>query len=152
VLGTGTAGAVTVPAKSAAGVAWDLGVLFSGPEDPRIGAALKEAADRVDEFERKYRGTINIEGGPTAEHLLEALREAESLQESLVKTSAYSQLLYAADTSKDAHRALVQRVEEAMTALRNKLLFFDLEWLEVADADAQRLINDPILAGYRHYL
>jgi oligoendopeptidase F len=139
-------------AKSAAGVAWDLSALFSGPADPRIDALLQDAAARVDAFERTYRGTLKVAGGPSAQHLLTALQEAESLQDVLVKANAYASLLYAADTSQNAHRALVQRVEEAMTALRNKLLFFDLEWLDVDDADAERLIQDPLLAAYRHYL
>jgi oligoendopeptidase F len=39
-----------------------------------------------------------------------------------------------------------------MTAQRNKLLFFDLEWLEVPEEHAQRLIADPHLAPYRHHL
>ncbi len=39
-----------------------------------------------------------------------------------------------------------------MTALRNQLLFFDLEWLDVPEEHAQRLIADPLLAPYRHYL
>jgi oligoendopeptidase F len=145
------AGAVTsAPPKSAAGVAWDLGALFGGPDDPRIDAALQKGAADVDAFEQKYRGTIK--SGPAAAYLLAALQEAEVLQDSLIRISAYSSLLYSADTSQESHRNLVQRVEEAMTALRNKLLFFDLEWLEVSDAAAQRLIDDPQLAAYKHYL
>ncbi|MCL4504682.1 MAG: hypothetical protein M1434_05790 [Chloroflexi bacterium] len=140
------------PSKSAAGVAWDLSVFYSGPDDPRITAALQDAAAQADDFERRYRGTLKVDGGPTPDHLLAALREYELLQESMVKTSAYASLLYAADTAKDAHRVLAQRVEEAMTALRNKLLFFELEWLEVPDYIAERLMGDPALTGYAHYL
>lgn len=68
------------------------------------------------------------------------------------RLSAYSRLLYAADTTQDAHRALMQRVEEALTAFQNQVLFFDLEWLEVEDEAAQKLIHDPALATYKHYL
>ncbi len=139
-------------AKSAAGVDWDLSVFFNSPLDPRIDDALKECAVRVDAFEATYRGALKVSGGPSVELLLTALRESENLQSTLVQISAYSSLLYAADTTKDSHRSLVQRVEEAMTALRNKMLFFDLEWLEVADADAERLIQHPSLANYSHYL
>lgn len=139
-------------AKSAVGVAWNLRVFFDGPTDPRIETALIEASTRVDAFEARYRGTIKAPGGPSAGHLLAALQEAEKLQSKLVQISAYSSLVYAADTTKDAHRVLVQHIEETMTALRNKLLFFDLEWLEVADADAEKLVNDPALANYKHYL
>ena len=144
--------AVVATEKSAAGVAWDLDPFFSGPDDPAIEQALQRASEEAEAFAAKYRGTINPPGGVTADHLLTALREAEALQESLIKVSAYASLLFAADTSPDAHRALVQRVEEHMTQLRNQLLFFDLEWLDVPDEQAERLINEPALAQYRHYL
>ena len=101
-------------------------------------------------FEKKYRGTIKK--GPTAAYLLEALQAAETLQTSLIKISAFASLTYAADTSKNDHRALLQRVEEALTALRNQLLFFDLEWLEVPDAKAEKLIGSKTLVKYSHYL
>lgn len=139
------------PAKSAAGVAWDLSVLFASHDDPQIDAALQEAAERAAQFESAYRGTIKS-ADLTAAHLLAALRDGEALQEKLIKISAYAQLLYAADTTPNAHRALVMRVEEAMTALRNRLLFFDLEWLEVEQPLAEQLMADPLLAGYQHYL
>ena len=139
------------PTKSAAGVSWDLATsLFKSVNDPELDGALEQAGSDVAEFERKYRGTIKK--GPTAAHLLEALQAAEALQTSLIKISAFASLTYAADTSKNEHRALLQRVEEALTALRNQLLFFDLEWLEVPDAKAEKLIGNKKLAMYSHYL
>jgi oligoendopeptidase F len=138
--------------KSAAGVAWDLGVLYASPDDPRIDMTLQDLASRADAFDKTYRGTISTQGGPAAQHLLHGLQEAELLADAAYRLSAYSRLLYAADTTQDAHRALMQRVEEALTAFQNKVLFFDLEWLEVDDASAERLLNDPLLATYHHYL
>ena len=35
---------------------------------------------------------------------------------------------------------------------RNLLLFFELEWLKFDDTIANRLIEDPALEAYRHYL
>jgi oligoendopeptidase F len=133
-------------------VAWDLSVLFDGPNDPRLEQALAAVSQAADEFEKRYRGAINAPEGVAPEVLLAALRDAEAVQAALIRISAYASLLYAADTTPDAHRALAQRVEEASTAQRNKLLFFDLEWLEVPEERAQRLIADPLLAPYRHYL
>jgi oligoendopeptidase F len=138
--------------KSAAGIVWDLGILFSSVDDPQIDANLKSVSDRVEMFEKKYRGIFQIEGGPSAQHLLKALREAEAIQEQIVAVDAYASLTYAADTTQESNRKLVQRVEEALTAVRNRLLFFDLEWLAVSDADAERLTADPALQVYAHYL
>jgi oligoendopeptidase F len=140
------------PAKSAAGVAWDLSALFDSPQDARIDQCLSDLARRAAELDKRYRGTIAVPGGPDAAHLLAGLREHEALHDDATRVSSYARLLFAADTTHEAHRALVQRVEEALTALRNQSLFFDLEWLAVEDPAAERLTADPALADYRHYL
>lgn len=138
--------------KSAAGVTWDLSTLYAAPDDPRIDQTIRALEARADAFDKSYRGTINAPGGPAAQHMLAGLQEAESMADVAYRLNAYSRLLYAADTTKDAHRALMQRVEEALTAFQNKVLFFDLEWLAVDDASAEKLVDDPLLTTYKHYL
>lgn len=145
-------GASAPQPKSAAGVAWDLSALYASPDDPCIENSLAALAAQADAFDQAYRETINVGSGPPAQHLLNGLHESEAMLEDAYKLSAYAQLLYAADTTQDANRTLVQRVEEALTAFQNKTLFFELEWLTLSDEDAGRLIDDPILAHYQHYL
>lgn len=140
----------SAPRSSAAGVAWDLSILFSSPDDPRLDATLKSLKKRTAAFAKKWRG--KIKAGPKASELLEALREYESMAEDLTKVGAYAHLLYAADTRPDAHRNLMQRVDEVETALRNQQLFFDLEWLEAPEAAVKKLLKHEKLAPYRHYL
>jgi oligoendopeptidase F len=138
--------------KSAAGVAWDLSALFDSPEDPRIDRCLRDLERRAGDLDQSFRGTIAIAGGPAPAHLLAGLRDHEAIQDDAIKVGAFARLLFSADTTQDAHRNLMLRVEEAMTALRNQTLFFDLEWLAVDDESAQRLAAHPQLAAYRHYL
>jgi oligoendopeptidase F len=140
------------PTSSAAGVTWDLSDLFAAPDDPRLQAELDACAEEARAFAARYRGAINVAGGPAPAQLLEALQQVEALQERLTRIGGFAQLLYAADTSKDAHRALVQQVEQRMVAVRNELLFFDLEWLALDDEAAERLIAHPTLDTYAHYL
>jgi len=139
--------------SSAAGIAWDLSVsLFKSIDDPEIDQALAQSERDVQAFEKRYRGAINVTGGPKAVLLVAALKECEALQSAMFRIQAFASLSYAANTASDANRVLMQKVEERMAALRNQLIFFDLEWIELADADAERLMADPLLAGYRHYL
>ena len=138
--------------KSAAGIDWDLSVLFVAHDDSRIGQSLSELTKRAEAFDKTYRGTINVAGGPDVEHLLDGLTEAESMLDQAYRLSAYAHLLYAADTSKDEHRALVQRIDEALTAFQNQTLFFELEWRALNAADAERVASHPALATYKHYL
>ena len=137
---------------SAVGVRWDLGDLFASHEDPRIQATLADCHARAEAFAQRYRGTINVPGGPEPEHLLGAIRELEELQEPLGRVGAFAGLLYATDTSRPEYRDLRERVELRATEIGNLILFFDLEWLGLPDDVADRLMGDPSVAGYRHYL
>ena len=115
---------------------------------PRSRRALADAAA----FDGRYRGSINVAGGPLPEHLREALVAYEAIQTRSALVQVFARLLYASDASSAVHRELIARADQFSTELRNRLLFFDLEWLELPEADAERLIADPGLATYREYL
>lgn len=138
--------------SSARGVVWDLRDLFAGADDPGLAASLGDAQGKAEAFATRFRGTINVEGGPKPEHLLAGVQELEGLYELIGRVSSYAHLLFAADTASEVNRDLVQRVEQAVTALHNQLLFFELEWLALPDEAAEPLISNPALGTYRHYL
>jgi oligoendopeptidase F len=141
---------VSANGSSARGVAWNLGDLYAGPDDPRIEDDLQAARRRAEAFEAAYRG--KIEAGPAAETLRKALDELEDLAEQMDKPAIYAQLLHGAKTDEPRHGALLARTREERTAINKHLLFFDLEWVRVTDASAAALARDPLLARYRHYL
>ena len=64
----------------------------------------------------------------------------------------YAQLRFAADTEDPANGALVQMVGERGTAIQTRLLFFELEWVEVPDERAEELLATDGLDFARHYL
>lgn len=143
---------MTTQTFSASGVRWDLGDLFASHDDPRIQASLEDCLARAHAFAQRYRDTIRVAGGPGPEHLLAAVAELEALEGDLGKVGVYADLLYASDTLRPEHRDLKERVELAATQISNLVLFFDLEWMELPDEDAERLLIHPTLAGYHHYL
>jgi oligoendopeptidase F len=142
----------TKQTSSADGVGWDLTDLYRGVEDPQIGADLKSALQRAQAFEQAYRGQINREGGPAPELLLRALQELEGLSEQMDKPAVFASLLHAAKTDDPARGALLARTREQRTVINKHLIFFDLEWVQLADEPAQKLIQAPTLTRYRHYL
>jgi oligoendopeptidase F len=125
---------VDVKTSSGAGVVWDLSDLFAAHDDPRLRETLESLQGRAETFAQRYRETINVPGGPTASHLLEALRGLEAIEEGMSRVATYAGLLYASDSLRPEHQDLQQRVEQWLTGVRNRLLFFDLEWLELATA------------------
>src|SRR5262249_630199 len=104
------------PISSADGVAWDLGDLYHGPADPRIGGALEGALRGAEAFESAYRGKIDVEGGPAADLLLAAVAELESISEQMDRPGVYAGLRHAAKTDDPARGALLAHTREQRTA------------------------------------
>lgn len=134
----------------AAGITWDLTDLYDRPDDPRIGKDLEQLAGRAEKFESTWRGAIA--DGISAESLATALAEMETIYEALGILSAFAHLRFAGDTRPDAHKALYIRVQEAITDIRARMLFMDLEWAALPDETATPLIEDGKLSRYRHHL
>jgi oligoendopeptidase F len=138
--------------SSADGVTWDLADLYTSLDDPKINGDLAAALERARTFEARYRGQIARPSGPTANCLLEAVRELEALGEQMDLPIIYAHLLHAAKTDDPRHGALLSRTREQRTVINKHLIFFDLEWIQVPDDAARTLLAAPELARYRHYL
>ncbi len=139
-----------VPSSSAEGIRWDLSDLYSSLDDPAIERDLSAAHERARAFEQKYRGRVREGIAPQA--LYEAIAELESIYEQMDKPLIYAHLLHSSDTQNPKHGALLQATQERHTQIRQHLLFFELEWMDLPDEIAQRLISAPEVSRYRHYL
>jgi oligoendopeptidase F len=133
----------------AEGVRWDLSHLYASPDDPRLEADLDAALAAALRFESRYRGRVATLG---ADELAAALDELEALQTPVVRAGSYAGLLFAGNTSEPRNGALFQRVQERSTAVRNHLIFFELEWVATDESSAQALLGAPALARRRHFL
>jgi oligoendopeptidase F len=135
----------------ARGVVWDLTDLYTA-QSPELRGDLARALERAKAFEGRYRGTINVPGGPPPAWMAEALGEMESILEQADRPAIYADLLHSGDSRPSEHGALVASTQEKGSEIRNLLLFFDLEWVALDDDSAQRLIDSPACARYRHYM
>ena len=137
---------------SAGGIRWDLNDLFLSPDDPRIDATLNDCLARADAFASQFRPVLEQPEALAAGVLLDAIKELEMIYEALGRVGSYAGLLYASDTANPDYQNLEQRVEQRGTEIRNRLLFFEIQWLKLDDGVANRLMSDPALKTYRHYL
>jgi oligoendopeptidase F len=137
---------------SARGVVWNLSDLYAGIHDPRIDADLQACQAACAQFAEKYRGLWARAGGPPAAEVKEALIELERISEALGKIGSYSGLVTAVDNLNAANRQLEDRIEQASVEMQNQLTFFELEWLAVGDDVAERVLAEPELSNYQHYL
>ena len=87
-------------------------------------------------------------GELSAAELNDAVAELERIKSISTRVEIYARLRQAADSSDQARGALVQKVRERNTQIETELLFFDLEWSELDDDVAERLLADPALERY----
>ncbi len=128
---------------------WDLGDLYAGPDDPALETDLSRSLAAAKEFASRYRDRV---ARLSAAELAEAVDALEALDEAVAKARAYASLLFAADTSEPGHGALLQRVQERASEIRNTIVFFELEWVGLDDAAAGRVLEDRSLRRRRHFL
>src|SRR5580765_8360942 len=137
---------ITTGAES---VEWNLADLYDGPDDPRIESELEETHAAAEAFRERYRGRL---GELSAAELNDAVVELERIESSSTRVETYARLRQAADSSDQARGALVQKVRERNTQIDTELLFFDLEWSELDEDSAERLLVDPALDTYASVL
>ncbi len=130
---------------------WDLSDLYDGVDDSRLDTDLNSMADQASEFEKKYKGRI-ASADLTAELLCSALTDYEALMTAQYKPGSYANLLFSTNTADSQRGALLQRTREVGSAAATHLIFFDLEIGQIPQETFDRIIDDPQLAPYRHYV
>ena len=130
-------------------VAWNLGDLYTGADDPAFERDLDQCDTRADALTAHYHGRI---AALTPDEMLVLLREYEALDELINKVYDFAYLQWTTNTNEGVYGALLQKVTERASQLAQKLVFFSLEWAALSDAQAAALIDHPTLAFYRHYL
>lgn len=132
----------------ATGVAWDLGPLVNGAGVDGVRALMREAEGFVERIV-EYRGRICELDAISLAEVMTLLGE---MNDRLGRAGSFVSLQFSVDTSDAAAGAELQRFQEQATALSTQIIFLELEWAEVDEATATRLLREPVLAFCRHYL
>ena len=125
---------------------WDLSHLLKNPAED-LEALSKELDSRVSQFEA-WRERLSPE--ITSQAFTDILRLAEDITATSNRLSAYAYLWFSEDTKNQEARAFKTTVEERLTALQNRMLFFDLWWQQVDDNNAARLLDAS--GDFRYHL
>lgn len=140
---------VTEKRTGAENIVWDLSIFYDSPDDPAIQQDLDSVQKMADEFAAKYRGRV---AQLDAEEMIDAMIEQEAISDASGRIGSYAFLNFSTDTTDPKRGALVQKVTESGAELSQKLMFFDLEWKDVPDEQAAKLLADPTLGKYKHPL
>ncbi len=140
----------TLPKPTGAeNVIWDLSVFYASVDDPAIERDMASVAAEVDAFASAYRGRV---AQLDAEEMYEAIKTLEAIYDHAGRLDNFAELLYSTDTINPQYGALVQKLTEYGSQLGQKMVFFDLEWNAAEEASVQALLQQPLLAPYRHML
>ena len=135
------------PASTAQDIRWNLEDLYADRD------ALLQDLDGVKsaakDFAKRYREKL-ASLSDTA--LAQALKEMESLQDRLGRAYTYAYLNWCTNTEDAERGALLHSVREQCSRIEQELLFFDLEWTQLEDKPAEKLLESSHLNPYKHYL
>ena len=129
---------------------WDLSELLPDAGEAAVGERLAALERDVAAFEA-HRASL----GPDIDRglFLSLLAEYERLIERMSALGGYASLRFSEDTGSREALALKNRVQQALTAAYNRILFFTLWWKGLDDADAEKLLPTPQEnPDYRHWL
>jgi len=140
------------PDDEVAGVAWDLDPLVDGRGADGVRALLDEADAQARAFAEAHAGKVDQ---LDAAGLRAAMKQLAELHDRVGRAASYASLRFAVDTADPERGALLQLVQERATAIQTTLLFFELEWAALDDAQAEALLagEDGVdLSFCAHYL
>lgn len=117
---------------------WDLTHLVKNPTR-QLDALLAELEAKVVQIEAARPG---LSPAMPSQDLLALLRCSEAIAAGSSRLGAFAYLWFSENTKDAAARSFKTQVEERLTALSNRLLFFELWWQSVDDTNAARLMAD----------
>jgi oligoendopeptidase F len=127
---------------------WDLSDLYPGKDSPEFKAAVEEAKGLAAKFEADYKGKL-VEL-TKAGKLVQSIKDSEKLEDLGGRIGSYAFLQYAQNTTDPDRAKFMGDINEMLTALSTRTLFYTLELNRIDDADLQAAFAaDPELARYR---
>jgi len=128
---------------------WNLDPLVEGRGAEGTLELLAEARERSVAFAETYRAKV---ADLDAAGLVAAMRELEEIFDRVGRAGSYASLWFTVDTADPERGALLQQVQERGAEIETSLIFFELEWNELEDEDAEALLEVEELEFCRHHL
>ncbi len=129
---------------------WDLSDLLPEPSETVLQQRLAALDEAVRRFEQR-REVLRPDMDPDT--FLEVVREYERIVEHMQTLYGFAELWFSENTLSSEALTFRNRIRQALTDYRNRLLFFDIWWKSLDDEEAERLLpKAPEHADYRHYL
>src|SRR5579872_3655488 len=138
---------MTTAIESTNDVRWDLSILYSGIEDPRLDTDLRDLAEMAKRFADSYKGHLPERLGP-------AIRDYAEIEMLSGKVTSYLFLRETTDLANAAIKAKLATFQRKLSAMRGEhLTFFELELVQLSeDTIAAWYASDPVAAKHKPWI
>ncbi|HDL16450.1 MAG TPA: oligoendopeptidase F, partial [Rhizobiales bacterium] len=147
-----TASAAVSPAALGEMPEWDLSDLYSGPDSKELKSDLVRLDEEAGAFQDRYQGALAALTEQGGAALAESIRVFEGMSDRIGRIGSYAGLLYAGDTSDPEHAKFYGDVQEKLTGITTKLLFYPLEFNRLEDGALEAALKDGELAHYAPWI
>ncbi|MFN8491264.1 MAG: M3 family oligoendopeptidase [Caldilineaceae bacterium] len=141
---------MTVETKQYQPARWNLTELLPEPSEPVIAERLATLEEAVQEF---VANRAQLKPDMEPDEFLAMMRQYEALVARIYVLGAFGQLWFSENTQSSEALTYRNRMQQVLTGIQNRTLFFDLWWKELDEAQAAALLpQGPENADFRHYL
>ena len=129
---------------------WDLGDLYQGIDCPELERDFNILAQRVEDFEDRYKGKLTNAKDST---LLACVEDYQSIIALETRVLSYASLMHVTDLNNPELGKFSNDCRERITQLTKQLVFLESEICEIEESTyCQHLDSNPALARYRQFL
>ncbi len=128
---------------------WDLGDFYSSPDAPEVTKDFSRLEKLCDVFTKNYNSKVSKLDG---KQLAKAISEYEIISELSGKLGSYASLLFAGDMSLPQNTQFFQNVQEKLTVLSSRILFFTLAINNISDKEMADKLKNKELAAYSPWI
>ena len=122
---------------------WQLTDLLPDAEDATVQAHLAELTAAVEQFEGQRAALEAFDKGEQDLDLVPLMQQLEDISERMYILGAYGSLWFSADTQSEEALRYEGYMQQELTNLQNRVIFFDLWWKSLDDKQAAVLLPDP---------
>ena len=126
---------------------WSLTDLYPAADSPELEAAFGEMETLVADFENLR---ASLSESISTDDFMTCVQKMDAITRLGYRMYSFVQLWFAEDTQNQKAMALMGRIDQFVTELSNRTLFFNLWWKEVSSETAERLMAAS--GDYRYWL
>jgi oligoendopeptidase F len=130
-------------------VIWRLTDLYSSQSDPQLQKDILHCQTVATHINTEYSGRV---ASLTPEEIYALVEKLEEIAAKKGRISTFAFLQFSTNTKDPEAGAFLQKVREIGSKINKETIFFELEWNQLSNKQAQSLLSETVLAKYKHYL